>query len=736
MSNINFFQENGLTVIPVEPKGKRPTISGWQHRKFKDNNPNEFHSDSNYGVVLGEASGIIDIDLDTALAIRLAPYFLPQTGWQFGRRSAPNSHWIYRLDSDFGRPRKFNVDGKFAEYRANGAQTVFPPSIHGTSGELIEFSALGELGTSSQGELIEALSSMAACAAIVSAYQEGKRHEITLALTGTLLAAGKSPDPIHRLVEALCDVTNDAEKTCRLNDVRTTVEKHKSGEPYTQRSKLAELISEECVRLVCQYLSIPDTHTQTVGDTCAVLLDEADRNDTGIAKAFAKHVRGKLIFVNELGCFFNYDDGIWHVDPDGLGTTRVFDEFIEVRIDALRQDRAGVSARELNCQTNFLLKYRNRKNAQNAIHQGRSFLSVPVAKLDCDKDILVVQNGVVNLRTGELLNHSSKRFITKRLDVEFDPNAECLHFQKLLSDAFQGDEQLIRYMQGKFGYYLTGRTDRQEIDIYYGGGANGKSTLINSLSNVLGSYSSTLMSETLFEGLGNHQVADLASMIGVRLAVVHEAESKFRLNAPRVKQLTGGDTIKVKPLYKNPFEMKPEFKIVVLCNRRPNIDAYDDALKLRIKLIPFDYAVPKEKRDPRLLEKLFDEASGILRFMIEGARTYYAGKIVQPKPVSEATKAYVNDHDSVRSFLRDCTVQDQAGTVSKSEFFDAYVRYCAEEMLNKLKKGQFGKILKGMSYEDTRGANERKWKGLRIREDDELDAFPPQAVALQGVSWH
>ena len=389
----------------------------------------------------------------------------------------------------------------------------------------------------------------------------------------------------------------------------------------------------------------------------------------------------KLLYVNELGCFFTYGEGIWHVDPDGLGTTRVFDEFLMERIDALRLDRAGVSARELNSQTNFLLKYRNRKNAQNAINQAKSMLRMPVAKLDRHKDLVAVQNGVVNLRTGELLNHSPTHFITKRLDVVFDPVAECPHFEKLLQDAFQGDEDLIRYMQGKFGYYLTGRAERQEIDVYYGGGANGKSTLINAISYVLGSYASTLMSETLFEGNGNHQASDLASMIGTRLAVAHEAESKFRLNAPRVKQLTGGDTIKVKPLYKDPFEMKPEFKIVVLCNKRPNIDAYDDALKRRIKLIPFDYQVPKEERDRLLGDKLRDEAAGILNLMIKGAQMHHENKMAEPASVKLATNRYLTDYDSVRSFLKDCTTRSPGATVSKAGLFEAYEGYCNEEML-------------------------------------------------------
>jgi putative DNA primase/helicase len=222
------------------------------------------------------------------------------------------------------------------------------------------------------------------------------------------------------------------------------------------------------------------------------------------------------------------------------------------------------------------------------------------------------------------------------------------------------------------------------------------------------------MSETIFEGMGAQHNCDLASMHGKRLAVVHEAESRFKLNAPRIKQLTGGDTIKVKALYKNPIEMVPNFKIVILCNKRPDLDAYDSALKRRIKLIPFEYVVPREKRDASLGEKLKAEASGILNFMIEGAVMHFRGGIREPQAVRVATDSYIADHDSVRSFLNDATSREPKATVGKGELYDAYCQYCNDECMTDITKREFGKILLKMGCQDTRGATERRWKGLRL----------------------
>jgi hypothetical protein len=77
------------------------------------------------------------------------------------------------------------------------------------------------------------------------------------------------------------------------------------------------------------------------------------------------------------------------------------------------------------------------------------------------------------------------------------------------------------------------------------------------------------------------------------------------------------------------------------------------------------------------------------------------------------------DHDSVRSFLEDSTVTEPGATVGKGELYDSYLSYCGDEAMPEVTKGEFGKILIAKSYMDTRAANERRWKGLRLRSADE-----------------
>ncbi|MGH9426042.1 MAG: DNA primase family protein, partial [Terriglobia bacterium] len=397
-----------------------------------------------------------------------------------------------------------------------------------------------------------------------------------------------------------------------------------------------------------------------------------------------------------------------------MGVEAEFDQVIKSQIQKLRTDLQGVSSDQCASQTKFLLRYRNRANARNAIQQSRTYLCVETGQLDRRDDVIAVRNGLVTLKDGMLAPLSPEHYITKRLEVDFNPSAECPHFKKVLSDAFCGDEDLIAYFKGIMGYWLTGSAVRQEIYFLHGAGANGKSTLLNAIANVLGPYAGTLQSETIFEGLTGQHHYDLASVRACRLVIVHEAESKSKLNAARVKQLTGQDEVKARELYKAPISFKPKFKIAVICNKRPNLDAYDDALKRRIKLIPFEHVIPSDLRDPSLGEKLKAEASGILNFLIEGARMHFRNEIREPSAVRHATQTYLRDQDTVASFLEASTIEAFGATVGKGALYDAYANYCAEEAMQAVSKGEFGSILKKMNYEDTRKGDERQWKGLRL----------------------
>ena len=184
------------------------------------------------------------------------------------------------------------------------------------------------------------------------------------------------------------------------------------------------------------------------------------------------------------------------------------------------------------------------------------------------------------------------------------------------------------------GYCLSGHNNRQEIYFFIGEGANGKSTLLSLMLRLMGEYARPILASTLFEGHRTDQADyDLGLLPGIRLAVAQEAESRAQLHAARLKAMSGGDTIAARPICKAPFFFQPCAKIIMVANRRPELDCYDEALKRRIRVIPFEHQVPEAKRDPGLVDKLTAELPGILNRLVRAGADYVAGKIATPESV-------------------------------------------------------------------------------------------------------
>src|SRR5262249_29262847 len=147
------------------------------------------------------------------------------------------------------------------------------------------------------------------------------------------------------------------------------------------------------------------------------------------------------------------------------------------------------------------------------------------------------------------------------------------------------------------------------------------------------------------------------------------------------KEITGDKTTRVMAKYQNPYDMPVKFKLVIVTNLKPNINFMDEALKRRIRFIPFDYIIPYEMRvkdyDAILLR---EEASGILNFILEGTRAYMAGEIQEPQAVKNARDDYFMEQNKVACFLKDRTIQEPDRSVGKGQLYKEYLSWCEDKM--------------------------------------------------------
>lgn len=263
IENARLYTNQGFWVLPIPIRSKRPTIRNWQKLRIAlQDLPKYFNGDAqNIGVLLGlPPNYLVDIDLDSELAIKLADFFLPPTDAIFGRNGKPRSHRIYFADSlktqKFSDPfEKNRGTATTVEIRSRGAQTIFPPSTH-ISGELITWDQNGTPRKIEPIELQRAVALLASACMLVRFWRKGLRHELSLAIAGALLRNGFSSNQVTILIKAICYVSADEETDDRIQTIKSTADRLLKNESVFGLPKLAELTDRRLVDQLCKWLKI------------------------------------------------------------------------------------------------------------------------------------------------------------------------------------------------------------------------------------------------------------------------------------------------------------------------------------------------------------------------------------------------------------------------------------------------------------------------------------------------
>lgn len=343
-------------------------------------------------------------------------------------------------------------------------------------------------------------------------------------------------------------------------------------------------------------------------------------------------------------------------------------------------------------------------------------MPVRIDELDRDPMLLTCANGTVNLESGARYDHDPADLVTRMAPVNWNPAATCPTFERFLGDIFSGNEGLIAYVQRAAGYSLTGDTSEQNLFMAYGSGANGKSTLIEALSYVVGEYAEVADFATLLDSHSDRHPTDLAKLRGARLVSASEPDPRKALAEGKVKQMTGGDRITARFMHRDFFTYKPHFKLWLMCNKRPRIKGTDDGIWRRIHLIPFTVQIPTEKRDKALLSKLKAEADGIFAWMLRGCLLWQEKGLCPPSEVVDATQAYRQDSDSLARWLEDRCEVGEALTAPSGDLLRSFNAWAEEEGERPWTSQALGRELTQKGFASTKAAGKRVRSGLGLKQ--------------------
>ena len=328
-------------------------------------------------------------------------------------------------------------------------------------------------------------------------------------------------------------------------------------------------------------------------------------------------------------------------------------------------------------------------------------IAVSHEALDTDVYLLNVQNGTVDLRTGELRDHDPDDLITKLAPVVYDPKATLKLWDTVLDTATDGNKFMKNFLQAAVGYTLTGDTSEEVIFFVSGPTSTMKTTFIEPIKLVLGDYAKTSDFNTFIKRKqGSEAVArnDVARLCGARMVTTSEIDESKELDENLLKRGSGGNTITARYLYKEAFEFIPQFKLWMEANEDPRVkDSGDDSMWRRILRVPFNHHIPKKQRDKNVkatLMKLDVAGSAILSWAVQGCLKWQRKGLIVPKAVKQSTEVYKESQEDLREFFDDECVFDSNAYVKVRDLRSRYEQWAKDNGTKILGPVRFNRKLK------------------------------------------
>jgi putative DNA primase/helicase len=348
-------------------------------------------------------------------------------------------------------------------------------------------------------------------------------------------------------------------------------------------------------------------------------------------------------------------------------------------------------------------------------------IAISPDQLDSDRMVINLQNGTLELDTLTLREHRREDLLTKIAKVSYTKTdaPACPTWGKFLSRIHGGDKEKIGYIMKALGYSLIGDNRERCFFFCYGAsGANGKSTMLSTVADILGEYSQNTNPETFMDDFGsskNSASPDVAALKEARFVVTSETASGKKMNEDLVKRITGNtDKISARHLFQGTFEFVPQFTIWMMGNHKPTIRGTDDAIWGRVVMIPFDISIPVEERDKDLARRLEVEHDAIFAWVVEGLRYYWLTGLEKPASLTEVNHEYREEQDVLGEFLRLAITRDSEGDIMSSRLYQVYEKWARASNLGVLSSVKFTLAMKDRGFAMSRRKTGMYFTGLDL----------------------
>jgi putative DNA primase/helicase len=450
--------------------------------------------------------------------------------------------------------------------------------------------------------------------------------------------------------------------------------------------------------------------------TAATDVTSTPFTDLGNAERLVRRHGRDIRWVPDWKAWLVWNGRYWERDTNGAIMRLMFEVVRAIPDEADDEGTRKFAARSEGLQ---------RLGAAIEVAKSLPGIAIRSDALNQNRDIVVVRDGTVELRTRTVREHRREDLVTTVMlwDGElawYDDRAACPTWLASLA-TWQPDGEILAFLQMLAGYALTGHVRERNMVIFWGIGRNGKSTFVEALRATFGDHAHQSSTDLVMQRRGadaGQATPELAVLQGKRLVVMDETSEGGRLDEARVKWITGGDSISARRLYGDPFTFQPTHTIILTTNHRPVIRSGGEAIWDRIQQVPWNTRIEDAQLDRSLPQKLLDERPGILSWIVMGASMWYEYGLTPPASVKSATDDYRADSDWFGLWMDECCVVGDAQMATSKDLHRAYDTWATEAGERDLSIISLGRILSERGFKQARDRRGRRaWQGIGVRAD-------------------
>jgi P4 family phage/plasmid primase-like protien len=392
------------------------------------------------------------------------------------------------------------------------------------------------------------------------------------------------------------------------------------------------------------------------------------RTDAANARRLIHYTQGHYKFIPDVG---------WHKWDE---TRYIFDKEKAIYQSAIEAAEFVEVAGGTGDQLKWAQQSQNKERVVNAITIASTDPDVLVSAMEMDSqpNELCTPAGIVNLQTGELRPAVRGVDLNTRQTTCAPASVAAPLWTDFLKRVVQ-DEDRISYLQELLGAALFGDSRYHVLPVLAGSGANGKSTLLDVVSGILGDYAASMPENFLLDANGAAHPTEIARLRGVRFAMASETRPDGKFNESRVKMLTGGDMLSARFMNQNFFDFRPTHTLFLAVNHLPAVKSGGDGFWRRLRKLDFRVTIPKDQQRENFAQLMIqEEGPGILKWMIDGAVRVTNQGFSEPDSVKLSTLEYRHEEDHIAKFLDERVLVASNGTVTKTAIFNSYRDWCID----------------------------------------------------------